>query len=79
MSTNLYWDIPKTTQLKSLSTELKWIFIKYYDLGINGMEIHITSPEYYFIRGLAAADIKGAQELFDLITEHDKIKLWIAE
>lgn len=73
MSTTLYWK-PVTLEAGYLPDELKYILQKRYEGYIEGVTIGPKSLNY--LEGLKDAGVKGAEELMELIEQHEKIRIW---
>ncbi len=75
MSTNLYWRPNQPVKKYNAGPDagLKWALEKRYGLGVN---INMTDNHLEYLRGLADADVKGAQDLIDAIEKYDKIQVF---
>lgn len=69
MSTSLYWK-PVLDNKETLPDALKFIVREHYRLPCV-----VNQTDTGFFRGLAAANIKGAKEVLELIKKHGEIEL----
>jgi len=72
MSTNLYWR-PKDRKGKLLGkdSKLKWILEK-----SNSNTGYFYESDIPYFRGLADADVSGAQDVIDAIEKHGSIEIF---
>jgi len=73
MSANLCWRSVSRSR-NSLPDALKFILRDKYRL--EGAQIWDIGNVSY-LRGLADANVEGAQELIDAITKHNEVELWL--
>jgi len=76
MSASVYY----STQRKGKyigSDVADYIKHKIQEEGIRQLDIQKNSSEYFWLKGLRDAQVKGAKELIDVIDEFSSIEVWL--
>lgn len=85
MSTNLYWDIVKEKEHKSLDNQLKYILAPKYwnhDGSLRGEDIFLVAEDIPYLCGIRDGsrdkDIKKSIDiLVDAIQKYKCVKIWL--
>ena len=66
---------PKVNKRKTLPGALKIILLKNQSVGYTPGTF--ATHDLCYLRGLADAEVEGAQELIKLIEKHGEVELWL--
>ena len=66
---------PKVNKCKTLPDALKIILLKNQSVGYTPGTF--DTPDLCYLRGLADAEVEGAEELIELIEKHGEVELWL--
>lgn len=72
MSGTLVWTLPVKATTRTLPLGLKWVLQRRFNFPLL-----FNLKDLDYIQGLIDCEIKGAQELYDLIVEHEEVSLSI--
>ena len=74
MSANLMWE-PAKRKAKSLPDALKFVLRE--KLGLGSERREFSHNDDCYLRGLRDGGVEGAQELLDIIEQHEIVEIWL--